>query len=288
MSNYGEYLNKVINSYELSRIQRKIDRYHRARQAIMNAIPKEWKAYNLINAGSISKGTAINTHFDFDLIVPFKHDRVDSITEMRDKLYHFFQRNEKQIEGLKGIRPQNVSVGLNFGITDRSFDFDVVPGLELSLGDYPVTGNLYLYPHIDENPKRVKTNIKKQLEYFNNSPAQVLNVVKLLKIWKYSDTNNKVKSFLLELMTIRALKEKMPGNLWEQLRYVLGFIEQKIETIHVSDPGNKNNNVADSMTPEEKKVLAKKLRKIIRKLDDEYKTGEKTTLKESFPMSKYA
>lgn len=295
-TNYNQYLSEVLKSYNLNRISDKIKIYNDARQRIINVLPIEWKVYSPINAGSIKKRTAINTHFDYDIIIPLEHDKFEKIEDMLRELNSFFQTkmNRKEIQGLQGVRFQNVSVGLNFGIIDEGYDFDIVPGFELSPGDYARTGNLYLHPHRDENPERIKTNVKKQLEYFhsNKTPTQALHIIQLLKIWKYSDRNNKFKSFLLELMTIRCFrliaenaKQKIPNSLWEQLKYVLEFIEKNIEKTPIKDPGNKANNVADSMTKKEKADFARKIRKLIHKLDLEENKGEMRTMKKNFPIS---
>ncbi len=298
MSDYSKYLNTIRMSYELNRIKSTVTKYNKARERIVKALPREWKKYSPINAGSMEKKTAVNTRFDYDLIIPLERNKFDQIEQMLGELYSFFQTalNKKEIQGLTGVRRQSVSVGLHFGITDKDYDFDIVPGFELYQGDYPKTHNLYLYPHRNDNPELIKTNVKKQLEHFRNkrTPPQALHVIQLLKIWKYKDKSITVKSFLLELMVIKAFrlieenaKLKMPANLWEQLRYAIGYIEKSIENTRILDPGNRDNNVSDSMTTTEKAVFAKKLRKLIVKLDDECKTGEKTTLKKNFPRSTY-
>ncbi len=276
---YNQHLDKVLKSHRYTQ-DGVYDQLKVKRNTVVELIQKEYgsKIYSPFDSGSILKKTAIRSHFDYDIIVPFKHGTFEHPKEMLELFYKSLQR-----KNLK-IRKQNVSVGLDMDITPGKYDFDIVPGLEKSKGDFERSkGDLYLYPHLNANPKKIITNIKEQLKYFKRQPAQIMNIVKLVKIWKYGN-DVRIKSYLLELLTIESYDKKSEKELWLQLRNALQYIGENIENAKATDPGNDRNNVGDSVEKKDKKVVASRAMKLVRKLTSEAENGRMDIIKESFPL----
>lgn len=279
MSNYNQHLNEVLKVHHYNRGEA-YRQLKQKRNEVTQIIQQEWgsQIYSPFDSGSILKKTAIRTHFDYDIIVPFKHDAFSHPKDMLEPFHKSLQRKKLK------VRKQNVSVGLDMGITKGKYDFDIVPGLEKSKGDFEKSaGDLYLYSHRDAKPRKIITNIKKQLTCFKNSSDRTLNIIKLLKIWKYSD-NVRIKSYLLELLAIEAVEKSKEKDLWKLLRFTLEYVGENIENGKATDPGNPKNNVGDSVEKGVKILVAKRAKKLARKLDLDAENGKMETVKNSFPL----
>lgn len=270
---YNQHLDKVLKSHRYTQ-DGVYDQLKTKRNTVVELIQKEYgsQIYSPFDSGSILKKTAIRSHFDYDIIVPFKYDTFGHPKEMLEAFHKSLQR-----KNLK-IRKQNVSVGLDIGIIPGKYDFDIVPGLEKSKGDYKNSGELILYTHRDAKPRKIITNIKKQVEYFKKSPDVALNMVKLLKIWKYHKKVY-IKSYLLELMAIEAM-ENSPKGLWNQLHTTLEYVRDYIVNGKVTDPGNNRNHVGDSVDRKIKTEIANRIKNLIQDLDKD----TMRTLKDNFPI----
>jgi len=276
---YNQHLDKVLKSHRYTQ-DGVYDQLKTKRNTVVELIQKEFgsQIYSPFDSGSILKKTAIRSHFDYDIIVPFKYEAFGHPKEMLSPLHKFFQRQQFK------TREQNVSVGLDVGIISGKYDFDIVPGLEKIKRGYENNGELVLYTHLDAKPRKIITNVKRQVDHFKKSPDNALNMVKLLKIWKYSK-NVRIKSYLLELMAIEAMKKPQKG-LWNQLHATLEYVRDNIENAKVTDPGNPKNHVGDSVKKEEKKVVASRVKKLIRGLEDDIDKNKIETLKENFTLTR--
>ncbi|MDL2242455.1 hypothetical protein LJC25_01865, partial [Bacteroidales bacterium OttesenSCG-928-K03] len=229
------------------------------------------KVSSAINSGSYAKHTAINTKFDIDICQPFRFDSFNSLEEMADSVYDFFL-NEYDDDDLLyfNVKKQRVSTGLTFYMDGQEIKMDVVPGRELSEGDYFQTSKLNLYVRAKQNTPATytQTNIKKHIEYISGK-EQERNIIRLLKIWK-NNKNKDIKSFFIELITIRAFENanQIPTSLWEQLKMVLEFIRDNIETIRLVDPANSNNVVSDTLSDIEKENLSNEMKNMLERIEE--------------------
>ena len=92
-----------------------------------------------------------------------------------------------------------------------------------------------------------KTNISKQIEHISGKTSE-RRVIRLLKIWK-KHKGKEYKSFLLELICIKALDGKASGSLWDDLKTAMEYVRDNIneDSFHLYDPGNGNNDVVAAM-----------------------------------------
>lgn len=261
----NDYFNSALESLEKSHIASKIEAHHTFREEVKVLIEKEYSGvYSPITSGSIKKKTEINTNFDFDLVVPFERDTFNTLGEMHKHLYNFLNRKYPN-----SVKMQTVSVGITKFYKGHIVNLDAVPGRELSPGDYKKSGKLNLNVKT-EGVQSIQTNIQKQIAHIRNSPDQTRNIVRLLKNWK--TTNGvKAKSFMLELFTIEALSaNSVPSGLGNQLKTVLGYIRDNIETAQLIDPGNSNNDVLKSLTATQKTNLKFRINNMLKNFDNKY------------------
>lgn len=264
----SKYLACVIESHKIRKKQALLDKHLAKRDELINALFEHFGKilYAPFNSGSYAKNTAVNIKFDFDLMTPFKRDAFDTLEQMFTAVYTFLQQ---QYSTAANIRKQKVSIGLEF-FRDTEGDvinIDVVPGRELNQDQYPDDQklNLYVYDQfgkIAAGSNRLQSRVKAQIENIREHADKqaVREVIRLLKIWRIQG-GKPYKSFFLELVTIKAFNNKtIGGDLWQRLKAVLEFIRDNATTLSLPDPGNSNNDIADSLTDVQKAALQDDMR----------------------------
>lgn len=257
-----QYLESVLEQNKFEQEQNDETAAKRS-QDIREKLFKEFgsKIYTIRYSGSIAKHTAVAGSHDVDLAVHFKHDAFETLRAMYDAVYDFLKK-----EGYT-VKRQKVSVG----IPDR--DVDVVPGrLIMEDPDSCATEDKYdMNIFRTDTGSYIKTNIVKQINHVRESGA--LDVIKLTKIWRDA-WGAHFKSFAIELLVIKALKDFDGRGLDTKLRTVLTKIRDEIKTIRLEDPGNSNNNVADTVDDADKDYLKKIAEKCLGYLEEEEKKKE--------------
>ncbi len=173
------------------------------------------------------------------------------------------------------VRKQKVSIGISF-FADEDGDvisLDIVPGRELNKDQYIQDKKLNLYVFSQygslEEKTYIQTNINAQIDHIKAKENE-RKIIRLLKIWKNCN-NEPYKSFFLELLTIKAFKvTDIKGNLWDQLESVLSYIKGNVKNdgFTLLDPGNTNNNVANTLTDWEREQLSQKIELILSNIEN--------------------
>ncbi|MDC7227016.1 MAG: hypothetical protein PQJ61_09655 [Spirochaetales bacterium] len=230
-----EYLENVLSSYRMRHISRLVEKHRTRRDEIKEYLEAHYggKIYNPMNSGSFAKHTAINSKFDLDLVVPFKRDSFDTLEGMFKDIFKLLNAAYKN---RAVVRKQKVSIGIEF-YADNDGDeisIDVVPGRELEQDKYPDNYNLNLFVNSRygtiEEKNFLKTNIKAQIEYIKARDNE-RKVIRLLKVWK-NRHNRPYKSFLLELLTIKAFDDLTPRFIHLHLEVPAFFLLQTYPEIH--------------------------------------------------------
>lgn len=251
-----QYLEDVLERNKFEREQNDNTAAERS-QDIRDNLEKEFgsRIYTIRYSGSIAKHTAVAGSHDVDLAVHFKHDAFDTLKSMYDAVYDFLQKHYT-------VKKQKVSIG----IPDR--DVDIVPGrLVMENPDECDTDDRYdMNIYRTDTESYIKTNIVKQVNYVRESGVR--DVIKLTKIWRDA-WGAHFKSFGVELLVIRALKGFDGSGLDNKLRTVLTTIRDEVEAIRLEDPGNSNNNVADTIDNADKKYLKDIAKTCLRYLEEE-------------------
>lgn len=280
----SKYLESVIESHRIAKEESLLAKYKLRNNEVMDVLKNNYlsNVYDPFNSGSYAKNTAINTKFDFDLVCPFKRNAFGSngtLAEMYNDVFEFLNEKYKDIAQ---IRQQKVSVGIEFN-ADNDLDIvkiDVVPGREFNQNQYADDENLNLYVFdkygsIEAGSERLKTNIQAQISYIKDRATHELNsirkIVRLLKIWKLTKNESPAKSFLLELITIRAFEDQViTGSLWDKLKSVLEYVKDNIdnESFTLKDPGNGSNDLMETLSVVEREQIATDMANILRRVDD--------------------
>ena len=263
MADYkSEYLQEVLESHRMSHINDLYNKYRDRRNEIKEFLKSEYKnnTYSPFDSGSYSKHTAINTKFDLDSVVPFKHDSFSTLEAMFNDVY---EKLDAKFGEKTTVRKQTVSIGLKF--EEDNIEIDIVPARETKTDTYLDTGNLNL--HISDSNSEsgyLKTNIQSQIDHIKGKETE-RKIIRLLKIWKFQNSK-KYKSFFFELLVIKAYDKTSPtGSLWTQLETILQYVVDNIEdsTFKLPDPGNSNNDLMSTLDSSQRKKLAYDFNKLL-------------------------
>lgn len=269
-----EHLNDVLETHRMAQITELIDKYKTKRDEVKEALEDNYTSaiYSPLNSGSFAKSTAINSKFDLDIVVPFKKNSFDTLENMFDNLFDFL--HEKYNEQAT-VRKQKVSIGIEF-YSDEDGDvisLDIVPGRELNQDQYRDDKNMNLFVNskygLLSEKTYIQTNIQSQIDHIKAKENE-RKIIRLLKIWKNSNNEN-YKSFLLELITIKAFdKTDISGNLWEKLKTVMNYIKENVSDndFKLIDPGNSNNNVMETLESTERTNLERRMETIVKNIED--------------------
>jgi hypothetical protein len=248
------------------------DKYLKKRDDVKEALEGNYsdkKASSPINSGSHAKSDDINRKFDLDLCLPFKYNAFATLEAMADNLYDFFLNTYKDVQLIE-VRKQRVSIGLTFVIDGDIIKMDVVPGRELSDDDYEKTRNLNLFVRAKglSTATSTQTNIQKHIDLIKGKNAE-RQIIRLLKNWRI-DHNPEVKSFFIELITIRAFDNNGSSltGIWEQLKMSLEYIRDNVKTIRLTDPANSNNVVSDTISDFDKNNFSVQMKNILDRVEE--------------------
>jgi hypothetical protein len=198
---------------------------------------------------------------------------------MYENVYDFLYEKYKDVAEVK---KQKVSIGLEF-YADAAGDkikIDVVPGRELTQDKYNDNKDLnlyvyYKYGNMDAGSERIKTNIVAQIDNIKERATKekdsIRKIIRLLKLWKTTKYNYPTKSFFLELVIINAFDNKtVTGNLWEKLKTVLEYIKDDVVKVSfaLKDPGNSSNDLADTLTSQERQNFSDDIKNMLARIDD--------------------
>lgn len=279
----NKHLESVVKSYQISKEEELLKKHKEKNKEVKETLEKNYgeNIYSPFNSGSYAKNTAINTKFDFDLVSPFKRNAFGSngtLKQMYEDVYSFLykkynQNNDKVID-------QRVSIGITFLVGEDIIKIDVVPGREFNQDQYEDDKNLNLhvrkkYGNFEEGSDKIKTNIEAQIDHIrdraNSEKEAIRKIVRLLKVWKVS-SQKKYKSFFLELIAIKAFdKGNISGSIWDKLKIVLEFIRDNIsiENFKLIDPGNKSNDLVDTLEVYEREILKSEMANMLARIDED-------------------
>lgn len=261
--NKNKHLEDVLASHKMSHVDDLLTKYKKKRNEVKDALAEKFKdeiVTRAINSGSYAKHDAINIKYDLDLCQPFKRNSFDTLEEMANAVFYYFNNEYEDDDLVKyKTRKQRVSTGITFVVDGDEIQMDIVPGRELIKDDYTETNrlNLYVRPKLLQEASSTQTNIQKHIDLIKGKVDE-RNVIRLLKIWKVNKSKDRVKSFLVELITIKAFDNcsEIPTDQWGKLKMVMEYIRDNIKTIRLEDPANSNNIVSDTMTDSEKNNLS--------------------------------
>jgi len=230
-----EYLEKILSgqavpSASITDMQNQRDAIEKCLRKAYGSTPKVYYA------GSYGKDTMIRAAYDLDIVIYFP----SGTTTLKEIYWSAF--NTLQNSGYI-VKQKDVAIRLPY---NAGYHIDVVPGRYI---DDAVYANLYR----SKTETSLKTSIKVHIDTIKNSGLR--GTIKLVKLWSVLH-NLGVRSFALELLTIRALQGQNLSGYDNKLAAVLRFLRDNIQTIRFVDPANSNNVISELIPTEMKSAMA--------------------------------
>jgi hypothetical protein len=128
------------------------------------------------------------------------------------------------------VHPQTVALRLP---GKGGFHVDVVPGRAQDTS--------FRYATLHKNtqpPSWLQTSLKVHIDAVRKT--ELRQIVRLLKLWRLRH-GVPLKTFALEILTVRALDEAQKNDLAVALMALLRFISAHMENVRLVDPANSNN-----------------------------------------------
>ena len=277
----NKHLDSVIKTHQISKEETLLGKFKNKNKEVKEALEEEYreKIYSPFNSGSYAKNTAVNLKFDFDLVAPYKRNAFETLKKMYEDVHDFLYEKYKDVAT---VRKQKVSIGIEF-FADSDGDIikiDVVPGRELNQDQYNDDNNLnlyvyYKYGNIEEGSERIKTNIHAQIDNIKDRATtekdSIRKDIRILKVWKIKQ-NKAPKSFFIELIVIKAYENKtITGTIWDKLKSVIEYIRDEVtkEGFTLKDPGNGGNDIAETLTANDKENLSNDMKYILDRIEED-------------------
>lgn len=229
-----EYLAEVLKNQTLKEGGDELEALRSRREEIEKLVRAAFEGADLTfrYGGSKAKRTMIKSNYDLDLLVYFGKDE-SGAGENLAEIY----KNVMDALAKKYIVQPKTSALRILGLTDGSSvgdsHIDVVPGKYTGNGD-----DVYL--HVANGEKsRLKTNIQKHTDHISGSGK--LDEIRLAKLWNHL-RQMKVKTFVLELLVIKALVGCNEPALADRMVAFWQYLVDNAETLCVKDPANEFGN----------------------------------------------
>lgn len=234
-----EYLESVLAAQDLS--AESLQRLEKHRSAVTDllfaAFPDPRPTVR--QAGSIAKETANEETHDLDLTCYFAHDDKQA-GETLEEIY------ESVADALRQhyvVRRKTSAIRLYSRDEEDDLHVDVVPGRFIEGSD----GDVFLH-HRGDDRERLRTNLDVHIEHIRESGVRP--AIRLMKLWNFR-RGVEVKTFVLELLVVKLLEDRLDEPLSKQLRYVLEQLRDEVDSIEVEDPANPTgNDLSDRWSPE--------------------------------------
>ncbi len=231
---YEAYLNGILKKHSLADDSREIKDLQAEKEKVESLLKTEFKGTPIIQyAGSYKKGTMIKDSYDLDIICYFKDDD-DFVGENLEEIYN---NVKSKLEEKYSVIPKKSALRL-YSREDKDFHIDVVPGRFVD----DTQTDVFIHQHNSEK-KYIKTNLQKHIEHIQNS--KLTQTIKLVKIWKELNSVP-LKTFILELLVIRLLKDKKDSDgLVDCIKCFFEEAKEHVENIQLEDPANSGNDLSE-------------------------------------------
>jgi hypothetical protein len=182
-------------------------------------------------AGSKIKGTMIRDSYDLDLTCYFPCDSTVAGSSLEEI---YTSVSDALASG--GFSPEEKTSAIRLHKGDTDFHVDVVPGrffdeLKTDVWLHQTTGT----------KERLKTNLDTHIREIRDSG--VVDAICLLKLWRELYSIKQAKTFILELLVVKILKDHKRDSLDAQLKLVLETFRDHADSLTVEDPANPSGNI---------------------------------------------
>jgi hypothetical protein len=193
-------------------------------------------------AGSYGKNTMLDVYHDLDIVVYYPPSTSATLNGI------YWEVHNALTGGGYIAQQKDVAIRLPYR---GGFNVDVVPGRALD--------NTYRYANLyrSEVDSRLQTSIKVHIETVQESGLR--GTMRLMKLWNVRH-NLGLRSFFVELLVDRVLKDTSLDGYDDKLKTMFRYIASNIQTVRIVDPANTNNVISDLIPSIKKRRVADQAR----------------------------
>lgn len=232
--NSDEYLQQTLASQNLDEDSDELKALRENRDAVEKLLRKNYGSVPTIRyGGSKAKGTMNKESYDLDIICYFPRDSAIAGKTLKE----IYNNVRAALEKDYIVDTKTSALRLKSRALETykvNLQIDVVPG-RYSDGD---EGDVLIYQSSGEK-EYLKTNLQIHIDHIRDSG--VVEVIRLTKLWRVRNSVP-VKQFILELLTIKLLRELKSSILSNQLCRVWQEFRDHPKDLAVEDPANPTGN----------------------------------------------
>ena len=230
-----EYLSTILESQTLASDGEELQQLQKHRKAVEDILRAKFskRSPTIRYGGSVAKKTLIKVAYDLDIICYFEHDDNNAGESLRE----IYDNVKDALSKDYSVEPKTSALRLKGkGVSDFLLDFhvDVVPGRFTD----EQRSDCYIYQASGEK-SRLKTNIETHIKHIRDSG--LTEAIRVMKLWNVQNGIG-VKTFVLELLVVEALKKHGTESLGDQFVAMLTRLRDDVYGIHIEDPANPTGN----------------------------------------------
>lgn len=228
----SNYIDAVLREQTLTADSDELKRIRDERKKVEALLRREFKDAppTIRYGGSMAKGTMIKAAYDLDLPCYFGHDDAGA----GETLKEIFDNVKVALGKEFFVEPKTSAIRLRASSDRLDFHIDVVPGRFVEGED----GDVYIFQASAEK-ERLKTNLDTHIEHIRDSG--VTDAIRLIKFWRERN-GLVVKTFVLELLVVDLLENKLNETLETQVKHVWTEFRDNADGLAVEDPANPSGN----------------------------------------------
>jgi hypothetical protein len=236
--NANEYLTKLLDQQSFADDDLELVELRRRRQEVEDLLRGRFsKSGPTIRwGGSMAKGTMIREAYDGDMTCYFRHDETEAgrtLEEIYDSVATALGEKYDVQRKTSALRVKDPSTKGAKGFA-QDLHIDVIPGRFTSDG-----GDDVFLHRTSGDKQRLKTNLQVHIDHIRDSGVRP--AIRLMKLWNVRNGVG-AKTFVLELLVVKLLKERKTAGLAQQLEHVWTELREHADSLAVEDPANPSGN----------------------------------------------
>lgn len=244
MSMSNDYLKSVLDTQRVADDSTEMKDLQAARKDVEELLRAKFDecAPTIRYGGSKAKGTMNIEDYDLDIITYFPRED----TKAGKTIKEIYENVQKAL--LKKYRVTPKTTALRVSDSERDLKIDVVPGRFID------DSKTDAFVHQKDGAKDfLKTNLDLHIAHIRDSGS--VPEVRLTKLWRPC-SGIVVRTFPLELVAVKFLKETKKAGLDARMTYLMERIRDDIATVSIEDPANSNNDLSGALSVETRKAMA--------------------------------
>jgi hypothetical protein len=241
--NPDEYLAKILARQTFANDAPELKDLRERRKNIEEKLREHFSKANpsFLWAGSMAKGTMIRESYDGDLTFYVPHEEETAgatLKEIYENVETVLKEDYDVERKPSALRIKDRSTKATKGFA-QDLHIDLVPGRYTD----EKKGDVYLHRTTGEKDW-LKTNLQIHIDHIKDS--SVTGAIQLMKLWN-ARNGIRAKTFVLELLVVKLLKEKKKLSLSAQVQHVWTEFRDNAESLVIEDPANGNNDLKPAL-----------------------------------------